>query len=279
METLLIPLYGRMRMTRAGVCDDPYAERTVAAIDYDFAKLKIAGKVQVLMAVRSRIFDDLVRRWLAENPGGEVLSLGSGLDARHLRQTGYARWTDLDFPEVIRLREALLPPAPHHGSIASSATEWAWLTAYRPAADRLLVVMEGLSMYLHPEDVYTLLSRLAGLCGQVTFMLDAYSTLTARKAGLQPSLRRTGAVIRWGVDDPAEIERRTPLRHSGTVYLTDERYTATLGRFYKAGFRLAARFAAAREAHRVLIFRAEGAAGPAPGASGGADGAKSPPLG
>jgi hypothetical protein len=34
-------------------------------------------------------------------------------------------------------------------------------------------------------------------------------------------------VIRWGVDDPAEIERRPPLRHSGTVYLTVERYTAT----------------------------------------------------
>ena len=273
METLLITLYGRMRMTRRGVCDDPYAVRTVEAIDYDFSRLKVADKVQVLTAVRSRIFDDQARRWLTENPGGEVLSLGSGLDARHLRVTGYGRWTDLDYPEVIRLREALLPPAPDHGSIASSATDWAWLAAYQPAADRLLVVMEGLLMYLRPEDVYTLLNRLAGLCGQVTVVLDAYSTLTVRKAHLQPSLRRTGAVIRWGVDDPAEIEHRTPLKHLETVYLTDERYAARLGRFYKAGFRLAAHFAAAREAHRVLVFRAEDAGRPAPEADGGTAGA------
>jgi O-methyltransferase involved in polyketide biosynthesis len=40
METLLIPLYGRMRMTRAGVCDDPYAERTVARDRLRFCQIE-----------------------------------------------------------------------------------------------------------------------------------------------------------------------------------------------------------------------------------------------
>lgn len=255
METLLIPLYGRAQMTRAGVCNDPYAKQVIDSIDYDFSKLKMQKKLQVFMAIRSGILDDFTNIFLNTCQNTEILSLGSGLDARYLRMNGYAKWTDLDFPQVIQLREKLLPQKDHHFSIPSSVTDWAWLDHYSPKCEHLLVIAEGLFMYLHAADVYNLLNRLAKKCKDVTFIFDVYSTLTVKKIGLQRSLKETGASIFWGIDSPKELEMHTSLTYDKTLYLTIQTYTERLDRFYKMMFRFAGRFSAAKEAHRIMVFR------------------------
>ncbi len=58
METLIIPLYGKAKMSKMGIFKDPYAEAAVGRIDYDYSKLKIQSKTQVMLAMRAAIIDD-----------------------------------------------------------------------------------------------------------------------------------------------------------------------------------------------------------------------------
>jgi O-methyltransferase involved in polyketide biosynthesis len=120
-----------------------------------------------------------------------------------------------------------------------------------------LVLAEGLLMYLNGAEVYELFNRIAARFRVVSLAFDAYSWLTVRKSSRIASLRKTGAAIRWGVDDPVEIERACgALKYERSLYLTDSPCVGALGPFYKMAFRVASRFPAAREAHRVLVFSA-----------------------
>jgi O-methyltransferase involved in polyketide biosynthesis len=71
-----------------------------------------------------------------------------------------------------------------------------------------LIVAEGLTMYLAQDDMKQLLDRVVGRFSSGEVVFDALSTgaLRARKR----YLGITGAKLRWGIDDPHEIEIRNP---------------------------------------------------------------------
>lgn len=255
METLLIPLYGRAMMHQKGLAEDPFAEETVEKLDYDFSKLRIQEKTQVMLSVRSSAIDRLAGAFLREHPNAVVLSLGCGLDARERRLNApYCCWYDLDFPEVIAIKRQLYPQTERFRYIASSVTNWGWMERAE-RSDETLVIAEGLTMYLSAEEMQTLLVKLRDTFGSAVMIFDAYSRLTAKRAKSHPSLKRTGAQIKWGADAPEEIEAfGNGIAHEKTVYLTDRGETQRLPKGYRAMFRLADRFKTAREAHRIFVF-------------------------
>lgn len=264
-ETLLIPLYGRANAHRYGLPDDPLARQLLDHVDYDFSRLRIPAKIQIFMMLRSLLLDRSAADYLRQNPGAQVLSLGSGLDARCCRLEGYSRWLDLDFPQVIALRQALfgeiLPS--NAGAIGASVTEEAWLDALEPDAGPVLVIMEGLLMYLRPQEVASLLRRLCAKFPHCRLVFDAYSHQTVRGIRFQPSLGRTQAKIYWGADTAAEIQALCPgLQFEQKIHLTDAPEIAALPGWYRKMFAFAGRFSAAREAHRIFVFTATGPPNP-----------------
>jgi O-methyltransferase involved in polyketide biosynthesis len=70
-------------------------------------------------------------------------------------------WLGVDVPEVVALRERLLPSSPRARSIAGSALDEAWLDEVDPSRP-VLVTAQGLLMYLPRADVH----RLVGACGR-----------------------------------------------------------------------------------------------------------------
>lgn len=164
-------------------------------------------------------------------------------------------WWDLDFPEVIDIKRRLYPPNERYAQIGSSVTNWSWMDAV-DARPPLLVIAEGLLMYLSEADVRELILRLRDRFHDVTFIFDAFSTLTAKQAGRHPSVKGANAAILWGVDSIRAVESYgVGIEHVGTLYLTDERAVRRLPTLYRAAFRAAGLFPAARDAHRVFIMR------------------------
>jgi len=53
METLIIPLYGKAKMSEMGIFKDSYAEAAVNKLDYDYSRLKIQNKTQAMLAMRA----------------------------------------------------------------------------------------------------------------------------------------------------------------------------------------------------------------------------------
>ena len=76
-ETLLIPLLGRAEATQAqgGLLHDPKAVEIVQALDYDFDKWR-GGPSLLGTVLRTRLFDEQVKTFLAQHPRGTVVEIG-----------------------------------------------------------------------------------------------------------------------------------------------------------------------------------------------------------
>lgn len=210
-ETMLATLYGRALDSRRGVdsvLHDVDADRAIGRIDYDFAKTGMKATSAVGVAIRGKQLDLWTREFLADHPEATVLHLACGLDTRvqRLDPPSSVRWVDVDYPEVIELRERLLPkPSGDYRTISSSVTDEAWLDEV-PADRPTAVVFEGLSMYLREEEGKRLVQRLTGRFPSGQLLFDCYGSVGIRLQKLVPAVRNAGATLHWGLDDPAELE-------------------------------------------------------------------------
>ena len=111
-ETLLITLNIRARESQRpdGMIKDSKAVAMVDMIDYDFSRLRLQRHDEVAVLLRMTKFDSQVRDFLMRNPQAAVVHLGCGLDTRFERvDNGQVEWFDLDIPDVMALRESLIP--------------------------------------------------------------------------------------------------------------------------------------------------------------------------
>ena len=117
-ETLVIPLYGRKMCAERypGLYRDRTAAQLIERIDYDFSALeKRSGSLMqrfgfLEAAMRQNDLAFEVRACLKEHPRAAVVNLGCGLDnTGRCCNNGSCKLSNLDFPDVIRVRDALLP--------------------------------------------------------------------------------------------------------------------------------------------------------------------------
>ncbi|WP_439385606.1 class I SAM-dependent methyltransferase [Amycolatopsis lexingtonensis] len=208
--TMLATLYGRALDSREAdpVLGDKAADEAVRQIDYDFAKLGITRDSAVSIVLRAKPIDGWAADFLSRHPDAVVLHLGCGMDTRFQRLAPPAtvHWYDVDYPEVVELREKLYAPAPNHTNIGTSVTDFGWLDQV-PADRPALIVAEGLTMYLTPEDGTELIRRLVAKFPSGELVCDVFSKLGIKAQKLNTPVRRAKATLRWGVDDPHELER------------------------------------------------------------------------
>ena len=202
--TLFIPLYGKAMMSREGFLPDPTAEEIMSTVDFDFTKVDQSRKLAIYMAMRAALFDGYARDFAAQHPDGLVLQLGVGLDSRVKRVPCPNPWYDLDFPDVIDLRRTYFPEDARYHLIAAPALPADWLAGV-PKAQNVLVLAEGLSMYLSEGDMRALMATLQAHFGQVTFIFDAYSKRAAKLSALKNPVNAVKAKIDFALDDPAEL--------------------------------------------------------------------------
>jgi len=215
-ETYLATLYGKALDAAAKhpILGDRFAADAVARIDYDFKELKLPNGGEITLPMRAWHFDQWTRAFLAANPESTVLHLGCGLDTRVYRidPGPKVRWFDVDYPDVIALREQLYPKRDGFHQISSSVIDLAWLDAI-PGDAPVLVVAEGLVMYLHEKDGTALFRRITEQfpSGQIAF--DGYSGSMVRLISRLATVRRAKVELVWGVDDPHDLEKQVPKLH------------------------------------------------------------------
>src|SRR5262249_28955342 len=117
-----------------------------------------------------------------------------------------------DFPDVIALREQLYPERDGYRRIGASVTELAWLDAI-PNDTPVLVVAEGLMMYVHEKDGTALFRRITEQfpSGQIAF--DGYSRAMVRLVARLATVRGAKCELLWGIDDPHDLEKQVPKLH------------------------------------------------------------------
>jgi O-methyltransferase involved in polyketide biosynthesis len=188
------------------VLGDTYAKDAVDRIDYDWHQLGITHRWAPLITVRTAQFDIWAAQFLAVQPFSTVIHLGCGLDARVFRLAPGpdVAWFDVDFPEVIALREKIYPARAGCTLVASSATDPSWLD--RIPADRpTLLLAEGISMYLTRDDGVALLQRIVDRFPSGELQIDFYNSFGIRTQKSHTLIRRSGSTLHWAVNSPLDV--------------------------------------------------------------------------
>lgn len=139
------------------------------------------------------------------------MHLGCGLDCRVFRVDPGAdvRWYDVDFPQVIALREQIYPDRPNYSLIATPATEPDWLDEI-PADRPTLLIAEGISMYLTEDEGVALLQRFIDRFGTGELQIDFFNWLAIKSQKSQSLVRTSGSVLYWAVNSPQQILDKLP---------------------------------------------------------------------
>jgi methyltransferase (TIGR00027 family) len=115
-----------------------------------------------VMAVRTRVFDELVLSTIQEEDLDTVVNLASGLDTRPFRLPLPAKlkWIEADLPEMIAYKRNVLgqePPKVQWDArgidLADAAARQAFLDEVQRNSQRALVITEGFLMYLTENQV------------------------------------------------------------------------------------------------------------------------------
>lgn len=217
METSLIMLYGLAIDARAQhtILGDTLAEQAFRQVDYDFTRLHTRlvspTSMSTKVAARAQHFDIWTAEFLAAHEHATVLHLGAGIDPRVWRVNPGpgVHWYDIDHPGVVEAREQLFPERENYRMIASSVTDPQWLDQI--ATDRpVLILAQGLTMYLSPNDGHALFRRITDRFRSGTLALDTHNRLAVR--GVNRMLKRIfGApMLQWAINDAHELERGNP---------------------------------------------------------------------
>ncbi|WP_163510059.1 class I SAM-dependent methyltransferase [Fodinicola acaciae] len=211
---MLATLYARALDSESdrSILHDDAARSAVSRIDYDFGKTGIRSTSAAGVAVRAKYLDDWTTEFLAAHPEATVLHLACGLDTRvqRLKPAASVRWLDVDYPDIISLRERLLPaPQGDYRMVAASVTDDGWLEEV-PADRPTVAVFEGLTMYLTEADGKRLIQRITDRFSSGQLLFDCYGTVGIKLQKMVPAVRRSGATLHWGIDDPYALESLHP---------------------------------------------------------------------
>ncbi|MCZ8379355.1 class I SAM-dependent methyltransferase [Mycobacterium sp. CPCC 205372] len=180
-ETTLWTLHNRaseaMRADR--LIDDPLAVSIFESIDFDFRKF---GPPTLYHPLRARAFDTELGKYLADHPRAAVVALAEGLQTTFWRvDNGQLTWHSVDLPPVIELRRQLLPQEPRIRTVAQSAFDLSWMDEVE-ATDGVFITVEGLFMYLEPEQVYGLIGACAARFPGGRMIFDNHPPWMSRRA-------------------------------------------------------------------------------------------------
>jgi O-methyltransferase involved in polyketide biosynthesis len=193
------------------ILSDHYAKAAVARIEYDWETTTIDARRAPSVAVRSAHFDNWTRQFLAVHSEAVVLHVGCGLDARVYRLDPDAGvlWFDIDYPDVIAVRERVYADRTNCRMLPASVTDPSWL-AEIPTDGPVLLLGEGLTMYLTKDDGLALLRRVVDRFDSGEVQFDAFSRFGIRMQWINAVVRRSGSKLRWGIDGPGDILGAVP---------------------------------------------------------------------
>lgn len=216
-ETLVIPLFGRLVCSERfpQLFSDPEARRICDSLDYDFAETRkkmgspagLFGALEV--AQRQYDLGCEVKACLKEHPKAAVVNLGCGLDDTFRKcDNGLARGYNVDLPDVIRVRDELLPAGERERNLACDLNDHTWMEQI-DASDGAVFFAAGVFYYFRTEEVKRLFSAMAGRFPGAVLVFDSCN---ARGAKLMRRTWLKGAGITdvnafFSLEDEAELRR------------------------------------------------------------------------
>lgn len=220
-KTLYIPLFGKSYVSKKGIIlEDKKAEEIWQRAGFELKGKSKSKWLAYYMGMRARVFDDWLRQAMKENKNAAVIHLGAGLDSRAERVgTGTHSWYDVDFPQVIEERKKHFSETDSYKMLSFDVRDKA---LFDSVSERdAIIVMEGISMYLSPEELKGLFESICRHFERVLLLMDCYTTFAAKASKFKNPINDVGVTKVYGIDEPRAFER------DGLVLLEEKTMTPT----------------------------------------------------
>ena len=180
-ETLILPLYSRKLCTELypNLYQDETAVRLLDQIDYDFSEaeknsrslMQRFGALEVAMRQNDLAFE--VRAYLKTHPYAAVVNLGCGLDnTGRACDNGSCKIYNLDLPDVIAVRNELLPAGEQEENIPCNLNDTEWFSQI-DASGGAVFFASGVFYYFLTEQVKALVQGMADAFPGGVLVFDA----------------------------------------------------------------------------------------------------------
>lgn len=208
-ETMLQTVYARAKESRGrGAIHDAKAEEIIEKLDYNFSLADKDTAMHSGVIARTIVLDRMTKEWLASHPGAVVVNIACGLDTRCYRMSGNAHWYNLDLPETMAVREKLLPESGTISQIAMSAME-DWGSKISEQNVQVLIVIEGLTMYLNAKDVQQIFAVISSRFSQATIFVETMNPMIVKRFK-EKSIEGSHAKFTWGIKNGKALAELLP---------------------------------------------------------------------
>lgn len=183
-ETLVIPLYGRKMCSQLypSLYRDETAIQLMQQVDYDFSTLEQHSKSIMQRfgfleaAMRQNDLTWEVTDYLKSHPNAAVVNLGCGLDNTGRRcDNGTCKLYNLDFPDVISVRNALLPAGDREKNVPCDLNDTSWFQEI-DASEGAVFFAAGVFYYFLREQVQALVQKMNPAFPDGRLVFDAAGT-------------------------------------------------------------------------------------------------------
>lgn len=168
-ETLIIPLYARKLCTEQfpELFQDQAAVALIERLDYDFSEIEKKSRSQAQVfgalecAMRQKDLAWEVQDYLNAHPTAAVVNLGCGLDQTGRNcDNGTCLLYNIDFPDVIQVRDEMLPAGDRERNIAADLNDFRWFDEI-DASGGAVFFAAGVFYYFQTEQVKRLTTAMA----------------------------------------------------------------------------------------------------------------------
>ena len=211
-ETMVQTLYARAKETKKqnAKIKDEIAAELVEKLDYDFSKADKDKAMSCGVIARTIVLDRMVRQYLEKYENTVVVNIACGLDTRCYRmKEKYLRWYNVYLPETMKIRSQFLTETGPVYQIAKSAMDDSYIDDIDYHGENVLVIIEGLTMYLCEKDIRKMFSIFEKSFQKVTVMAEIMSPFVVKHMK-EKSIEGSNAKFTWGVKNGKELQRIIP---------------------------------------------------------------------
>lgn len=211
-ETMIQTLYARAKesMKPNSKIKDDMAAEIVSQLDYDFSNADKDSAMSSGVIARTIVLDEMVGKYLAKHPKTVVVNIACGMDTRCYRMKGkYLRWYNVDLPETMEVRERFLTEDGPIYQIAKSAMDASYIDDITYEGEDVLVVIEGLSMYLKEADIRQILAIIDQAFPKAMVLIEVMSPFVVKHVK-EKSIEGSNAKFTWGIKNGKLLEQMVP---------------------------------------------------------------------
>ena len=254
-KTLYISLYGKAYVSKKHIIlHDKKAELIWEKEGFELKGKSKSKWLAYYMAMRSAFYDEWAEKEIRKNPEAIVLHIGCGLDSRIERISAKCKcWFDIDFPEVIEERRKYFEVADGYQMLAADMRLDYWKDSVEAGKDAI-VIMEGVSMYFEPEQLYTLLKNLSGHFSSVNILMDCYTEKSAKASKYKNPINDVGVTHVYGYDNPQKLANRAGFAFKKEYDMTPKKYINELEGIEKSVFKYLFAGKIAKSMYRIYEF-------------------------